>query len=37
VPAATSRLRITVTAGHTAAQIDALVDALAGLWPSTTP
>jgi len=34
VPAGTARLRITLTAAHTAADVDALVDALAELAPA---
>lgn len=32
VPAGTSRLRITLTAGHTQAQVDQLLDQLGALW-----
>lgn len=32
VPAGTSRLRITLTAGHSAAQVDHLLEALATVW-----
>jgi 8-amino-7-oxononanoate synthase len=34
VPVGTSRLRITLSAAHSEAQVDALLEALASAWPT---